>query len=376
MKILEILLGESDNFILDKDPGMFLYSLARKHNWQAVFAYFSNDKIEDESYQKYVDLVKLGDNLVEKEQVKRAGEYISKNAKHIDVLMLFHYGSAVYKLAKIAKKTNPRIKIYSKLDMNEAGFSHFYDGTLLRKIKSSIEIIKTRNVDFFTVENKYFYNRFEQLKVFRNKIGYLPNCVSLSNVDLDSLDNVEKENIAITVARLGDANKNVELIVHAIEKMPKDVIKKWKFYFVGSRTKEFDEYLMDKMSHNPLLKTVVVLTGAIYDRQKLYEMYGKSKIFLLTSKSESFGISTIEAMCFGCYPVITNYGTIVMDITDGGKYGDIVPQNSEDVFCKKLLERMQDEQLILKGKSCQEYVRKNFSYDHWAGKLDEYLKEV
>ena len=376
MKIVEIMLGQATSFLLAKDPGMFLYKLAKNHGWQAVFAYFSSENIEDASYQREVEIMKLGEELAEREQVRTAREYIDKIAKDTDVLMMFHYGSAVYKLAKAAKRKNPNIKVYLKLDMNENGFSHFYDGTVIRKIKSSIEIIKTRNVDCFTVENKKFYDRLSRMTIFRDRIKYLPNCVSTLNVNMSSLEEIRKENIIITVGRIGDRNKNTEFIIQGIEKLPENLLEQWKLYIVGERTKEFDRFLKEKIEKNPILKSVIVLIGAIKERQELYELYSKAKIFTLTSKSESFGIATIEAMYFGCYPIITRYGTIVTDITDNGRFGDIVSQGNIDDFTKILSCRMQDDGLIQKGKSSKEYARKNFSYEYWSERLDEYLTTI
>lgn len=39
--------------------------------------------------------------------------------------MLFNYGSTNWKLARLARKINPNIIVYCKLDMGIGGFSHF-----------------------------------------------------------------------------------------------------------------------------------------------------------------------------------------------------------------------------------------------------------
>ena len=71
--------------------------------------------------------------------------------------MLFNYGGNTYKLANYIKKVNPNIFVWGRLDMNRGGFSHFYDGTRIRKIKNYVELCKSRNVDLFTVETFAYY---------------------------------------------------------------------------------------------------------------------------------------------------------------------------------------------------------------------------
>lgn len=53
--------------------------------------------------------------------------------------------------------------------MNRGGFSHFYDGTRIRKIKNDIELCKSRNVDLFTVETFAYYKVLKKFSYKRNK---------------------------------------------------------------------------------------------------------------------------------------------------------------------------------------------------------------
>ena len=68
--------------------------------------------------------------------------------------MFFNYGSTVYKLAKLCKKINPNIVVYSKLDMGQGGFLHFSPNRNFTNLRSRFEAYKSRCIDFFYCRNK------------------------------------------------------------------------------------------------------------------------------------------------------------------------------------------------------------------------------
>ncbi len=374
-RFLIVLYNYTTQIHFTKDPGAYAYSLSKYAGWDAEYAYFNKEKIRDNCFEKYCKLIYLGAEQDYNKEYLLVVEWFKENIHNYDVLMLFNYGGNTYKTANAAKKYNSHIKVYAKLDMNKNGFSHFYDGTLSRKIKAAIEIVKNRNIDLFTVENKYYFNVLNEEWPFRGRIKYLPNCVSLQKIDMKVLESIKKENIIITVGRLGDWHKHNELLVEAIEHFSEDIKGKWKVYFVGPTTKAFDEYINKKLNGSEVLNEIICLKGPVMDRMKLYELYARSKIFVLTSRSESFGIAAIESMYFGCYPILTDYGTIVKDITNDGIYGDVISQNDCELLADDIIKRMNDPDLILKGMEIKKYTRNNFSYEYWANRLSQYLSE-
>ena len=48
----------------------------------------------------------------------------------------------------------------------------------------------------------------KKLPIFKNRIIYLPNGVSLLDVDINTVEKNHKENIVITLGRLGDYAKH------------------------------------------------------------------------------------------------------------------------------------------------------------------------
>ena len=169
--------------------------------------------------------------LIIKKKLVIAKNYIKRNAAEIDIVMLFNYGGNTYKLADYIKKVNPNIFVWSKLDMSKGGFSHFYDGTRIRKIKNYVELWKSRNVDLFTVETFAYYKVLKKLKIFNDRIGYLPNGVALfpiKEININQLDNIKKENIIVYIGRLDSLEKNAELFLNSLTLISKKVLSSGK----------------------------------------------------------------------------------------------------------------------------------------------------
>lgn len=353
-------------------------------NWPKIiigggkYLYFNTTYFTEnwnEEFQKYVEPICIGNAIHGKDQKELAKNWVQKHAKELDVLMLFNYGSTTWKLARLAKKVNPNIIVYSKLDMGIGGFSHFVNHRFGITLKNYFEKLKSSYVDWFTVETKGYFDALSKTSVFKNRIAYLPNGVSLLNVNTALVEKQEKENIVLASGRIGLHVKNNELLVDAIQKLPRDIVDTWRFYFVGPYTDAFYQYVEAARSLKPYLVDKIILTGGIMDRDQLYSYYKRAKIICMTSRSEGACIATLEAMYFGAYPVITRYSSFADDTTNYEKCGTIVSANA-DILAEVLAKKMQDPELVAQGNECQWYARKMFNYDVLAGKLDQQLRRL
>lgn len=372
-KFLHIAIRKNDYVFLNKDVGMIPYSLAKYNNYESTLAWFYDEnELHDVDFEKYCKLRYIGkyseDRRVNIEKVKL---FIKNYIKDYDVVMLFNYGSLNYKLAYLCKKYNPNIKVYIKLDMSESGFSHFYEQTFNRKVKNYFERLKSNYVDFFSVESEEFYKKLKNNAMFNGRLFYLPNGVSDLSIDVNKYDISNKENIVITVGRLGIYEKNNELLLESLLKIDYEVLKNWKIYLVGPATEEFYNMIC-KFKEDKRIGSHICYIGNVSDRKVLYDLYAKSKIISMTSITESFGIATIEGMYFGCYPVITNYGPAVKDITNNCSLGTVT--NSENYYngLENAMNNLNDsDNFILK--KCAMYARNKFSYKNISGTLNNIL---
>lgn len=315
-------------------------------------------------------------------------KYLIKNAKEIDVLMLFHISRCSYWYAFVYKLLNKTGKVYIKADFN----LEVYQKEIRRlntKSRTFKDFFKKRNeiaeykkrkklvtmVDLISYETEDSYNEMKYSYAgvdTKGKVIYLPN--GYDNLEIErnykikNMDN--KKNIILTVGRLGTEAKNTEFLLESLKKID---FKDWKFYFVGSETKEFQIYKDNFFNKYPYLKEKILFLGEIKDRKKLYSLYNEAKVFVLPSKWESFGIVMVEAMAFGEY-IITSNTCAANDITKNGEIGKIISIDED----KELVNSIQDVinnkiDLKLKYDKTLEYVKK-FRYENIIKNLNEGLK--
>lgn len=379
-RICNILFGPSDApEVAYKDCGMFLYTLAKYFNWNSTYVYYKtrkSDTIWNQEFSSYVNTICIGETNDYKKQIELAKIFLKEHIHEFDVIMFFNYGSTVWKLAKYCKQLKPDIIVYSKLDMGVGGFEHFCGNKPFMRIRNYAEKLKSQYVDLFTVETKSYYDALSKISVFRNRLGYLPNGVSTLDINVNEIDCISKENIVITVGRLGEYVKNNELLLDAITLLPDDIVKKWKFMFIGPSTKAFIQTVKNFKEKYPEKANSIIMTGNITDRMQLYSYYRRAKIICMTSRTESTCLATLEGMYFGAYPIITNYSDFTKDTTNNNLCGCIVDNNDIQGLSNALLENMQNSILEYKCIESQKYARDMFEYKVLASRLDDYLVKL
>ncbi|RHR99019.1 glycosyltransferase [Parabacteroides sp. AF14-59] len=144
----------------------------------------------------------------------------------------------------------------------------------------------------------------------------------------------EKENLILTVGDLGRDQKNTQMLLRALEKID---LGEWKVYLIGPICELFEKYIEDFYMKCPNKKEQVLFTGPIYDKKQLWEYYNKAKVFVLTSKFESFALVLNEAKRFRNYLISTPVGAF-RDLCDNGKLGISVSQNADEELAERLNE--------------------------------------
>ena len=95
----------------------------------------------------------------------------------------------------------------------------------------------------------------------------------------------------------------------------------------------------------------------------MFDYYNRAKIFLLTSKWESFGIVLVEALRFGDYIITTDVGG-AKDITNNGKIGIVTEIENEEQYKNEIL-KVINKEINLEEKYSQSlgWSNKNFLWD-------------
>ena len=355
---------------LGKDNGMIPIYMSEKqgYNSKILTVNLKNDLPDSERGVEFIKVKRrfafLSNFAYWTKLVKRYNifKYLIKNAKNIDVLMLFHDSRCSYWYAYFYKKLNPNGFLYIKADFNLAVYQKEWN-IVNSKFESLREFFRKRR-------ESAEYNKRKKLIPMTDLISYesLEAYEIIDKIKVKTLE--EKENIILTVGRLGTEPKNTELLLETLKEID---LKNWKVYLVGSIDKKFINYKENFFRENPQLIDKIIFTGEIKDREELYSYYNRAKVFVLPSKWESFGIVMVEAMAFGNY-VITSNTCAAKDITNNNEIGRII-----EIDSKKELEEEITKVIFGKINLNEKYEKTlnyvlNFKYSNLIKKLGEKLK--
>lgn len=365
------LFEKTENFHLIKDVGQIPYLMHRYFGYNStIVTYRNNDSypyLENEVKGlklAFIPKVKLGRYSLS------ALVYLFFNARKIDVLHLFHHREKTYLNFLMYKWRNPEGIAFLKSDTGLNSIKE-YDGFIPKKrpkyaIRSWLFNRVLPKLDIISIETEEGYDYLcRRYSAHREKIVFMPNGMNLDRmVSLVPLRAFEaKENIILTVGRIGAPEKNNEMLLNALQTIS---LEGWKAVFIGPIEKHFEPVIEDFFQRNPHLREKVVFTGAIYERKILFDWYARSRIFCLTSIEESFGFVLIEAMAYAdC--VVTTPISSANEITESGKCGIII--TSEEELRKQLVVLMNDAAKV-EAIGKRGHLRANERYS-WAKNLEK-----
>lgn len=308
------------NVELMKDKGLTGYVLGEEIGAKSVMFFCS----EDENYEYLEDLHNL--ELVKKEPMF-INEYIytkflQENYEKMDILILHGLYEQTVDFLYEYRQLRPDGKVYCGLDMNKDWIQMIpWNDSRVKKFTSQCDLIATSCTNMRDVLNSMPNINFP--------CRYMPNGFYNPN-NLEIIANPkEKENVIITVGRIGSEQKNnLELLNAFTLSYPK--IHNWKLKLIGTVEPSFKPIINEFLQKNPHLKSKIIFTGAITNKTDLYKEYSKAKIFALTSTFEG-GTPNVyaEALVHGCMFItsdidahedITNFGELGFSYKSGDVY--------------------------------------------------------
>lgn len=340
------------NIELYKDVGLVPYYLSDRYMIKSDIIYsnekkieivekFRNIKLKELKYYNFGKVIKKIDKFKIFENISFY-RYLLKEAKRINYLMLFHLTLDKFFLILFYKFINKKGKVYLKLDIRSDSIKFYNQNfkNIFRKIQKNILKNILKKVDLISCETKECFDEIRESGLcnldISNKLAYIPNgfdedYLIENNIKVKKFE--EKENIMITVGRIGTEPKNNEMLLNVINKID---LKDWKIYIIGPYTEEFKKYYDGFIKSNPDKKDKVILVGNIEDKNLLYDYYNRAKVFLLTSRWEGFAIVYPEALRFGNYIITTDVGG-AKDITNNGKIGIVTEIENEEQYKNEIL---------------------------------------
>lgn len=272
--------------------------------------------------------------------------FLIRKSKEIDILLRIHFTFMTALFVLLYKMINPKGITAVKLDgyLDPLFFSS--DSlSLFKRLKHKVFFRTLRQVDLLTVETQCLYDRLykEFIDVYdiKLKLVLMPNGFdeeTLKTLSIVEKDFGHKENIMITVGRLGTYQKNTEML-----------------FFM----------------RNPSKKESVFFVGPIYDKKSLWEFYNRAKVFILTSRFEGYPLVLTEAKRFRNYIVSTELDASE-DLLENGKYGCLIAQENYKelaLFCQK----------IINGEICidvyENYDKEDISWDMIMRKQEKVMNK-
>lgn len=357
---------KTENVNLIKDMGMIPYKLYELYGFNSWVSTFENGEypyLDKEVKGLKIDFVKKYFN----NYTLDGAIHLWKNAKDIDILQIFHVTLSSVMYAYVYKLRNKKGKIYLKLDCSYK---------LPERIKSLNGLGKSilkkffKKIDLISIEQEKLYDDLIEVTPYlKEKLVKIPNGLDfqyMSNVNVQ-YDYDKKENIILTVARIGAEEKRIDMLLEAFASVENIETLGWQLHLVGPIEEGFKKNIEEFYLKYPALKNLVVFKGNIEDREELYREYAKAKIFTLTSEFESFAFVFIEAAALGDVIVSTDVG-IARELIDGDN-GKVVDINDKDGFRDALMQYMLSKDL----KRCSEKTRnlclEKFDWDNIIKKL-------
>lgn len=270
-------------------------------------------------------------------------KFLLHHASQIDLLICFHWKLETFINVLLYKFLNRHGQVYIKLD---TGSGQEWDLSrrpfLSRFLRKKLYINCLNNINILSCETSQAHNFLCQNPDFGSlmtrKLALMPNAFDeelFSTFHIPEREFQQKENLIITVGRLGTHQKNSEMI---LESLKQTELNKWKFIFIGPIEEGLNQAIKQFYQEYPCKKEQIIFTGKIDNKKELWEWYNKAKVFVCTSRWESYGIVLNEAKRFRNFMVSTCVGG-AEDLIEKEKYGSLIQQeNSKDL--SRLLSRI------------------------------------
>lgn len=169
-----------------------------------------------------------------------------------------------------------------------------------------------------------------------SKFYVIPNSLSFDET-LPLSDIRKKKKIVLIVSRLDEPQKRLSL-----------ALKIWKEV---KKTPSSNGWILNIVGHGPnenlyrdIIKYEKIPDVYLLGKQQPKSFYKEASIFLMTSKSEGWGLTLTEAQQFGVVPIAFNSYAALEEIVTDGVDGVVIPECDKTMYAQKLLNLMENEE--------------------------------
>lgn len=219
------------------------------------------------------------------------------------------------------------------------------------------------NIDYAVCVSDLLANKLKE-KIHVKNVKTIYNGINFYDANAD--DKNEKRNVTILTVATLIPRKNVDLVIQAFKRIS-DQYNSATLYIIGEG---IERNRLELIAKELKLGNKIKFLGQM-DNKSVNEQMKRSKIFLLPSVNEGFGIVYAEAMHNGCFTVGTKREGIDGFIKDGFN-GFLIEPNVEDIF-NKVNFILKNEQKL---QNIKEQAKKDASNLSWQENAKEYIKLI
>ncbi len=343
-----------ENAQLVKDCGVLPYLFHKNHRCEVSMVGANIE--EDYPNARYVPGMKL--EFLPDGALRTKWEYLKQNARQIDCLMLHGPYPSYFPLAECYKVCNPEGKINLVLDANSSWMDRIqWDEPEFRAFMDRCDVISASG---HTMQ-RHLNEKWPW------PVEFIPNGFYNFSDKPWHVDFSKKENIILTVGRLGTAQKATNVLLEAFAKIA-DQIPGWELHLAGSIEDSFQKWLSEFWERFPELKNRIRFLGRISERDALYETYRRAKIFALSSTYEGGANVIAEALFAGNAMAVTKIDEY-SDAIGNGRCGLASEIGDVDGFADSLLQLCRSERLDEICREAYAYAQEVYDMERIAARL-------
>jgi len=166
-----------------------------------------------------------------------------------------------------------------------------------------------------------------------SKYVVIPNGLSFDVTPC--FDRLSKHKVALIVSRLDEPLKRLSLALRIWARVKQDQLAKdWVLRIVGDGN---DRGFYQRIIHDEHIPDVFLV-----GRQDPIPYYKEASIFLMTSRSESWGLTLTEAQQMGVVPIAFDTYASLREIITDGENGVVIKEGDVDSYVNRTKELMSD----------------------------------
>jgi glycosyltransferase involved in cell wall biosynthesis len=372
------------DFHFYKDPGQIPFRLSKLGYLSSLVFYSDGSPLPETGSN--INLVRIPDNIFTRRFNIGIMVWLIRHSKKIDILNLYHFSWASMLFSGVYKLFNHNGFSYLKLDASRRSGWYQWEADFIKgssrergekgstSFKNRIKnhIIKKKLVsciDLWSVEDTYTCNAYKaEYDFFGEKLitvfnGHVADIVSNEEV----MQYEKKENIILTVGRLGTEQKATELLLEAFRLIADRC--NYSLHLAGSVEPLFEDFIKNFLAVHKELGGRIIFHGEL-KKKDLLTLYNRSKIFCLPSRYEGMALVFPEAMYFRNV-VVTTAMVSPAGIIKENELGIVVSDLGDHELANALLSIIEDQDRAKKiADNAHEFSKCSFNWDNIVTELD------